>query len=153
VFCLSKPTPQREPPLAGAALWRLISHLSLNHLSLSEAQDSLQALREILQLYSVADRPSIQQQIMGICQMSCRSVVRRVGTEAWRGFCRGTEVTLWFDEDLYVGSSAIVFASVLNHFFALYASVNSFTQLIVKSQQREGIWKQWPPMAGRQPVL
>ena len=153
VFCLSKPTPQLEPPLAGAALWRLISHLSLNHLSLSEGQDSLHALREILQLYSVADRPSIQQQIMGIRQMSCRSVVRRVGTEAWRGFCRGTEVTLRFDEDLYVGSSAVVFASVLNHFFALYASVNTFTQLIVTSQQREGIWKQWPPMAGRQTVL
>ena len=55
--------------------------------------------------------------------------------------------------DLYVGSSAFVFASVLNHFFALYASVNAFTQLIVTSQQREGIWKQWPPMAGRQTVL
>ena len=68
VFCFSKPT-QLEPPLAEAALWRLISHLSLNHLSLSEGQDSLHALREIL-LYSVADRPSIQQQIMGIRQMS-----------------------------------------------------------------------------------
>ena len=153
VSCLGKPTPQFEPPLEGATLWRLISHLSLNYLSLSEGKESLPALREILKLHSVADHPSIQQQIMGIRDMACRQVMRRVGTEAWRGFCRGIEVTLTFDEDLYVGSSAFVFAAVLNHFFALYTSVNSFTQLVIKSQEREGIWTQWPAMGGRQRVL
>jgi type VI secretion system protein ImpG len=90
---------------------------------------------------------------MGIRDLACRQVVRRVGTDAWRGFCRGIEVTLTFDEDLYVGSSAFVFAAVLNHFFALYTSVNSFTQLVIKSQDREGIWTQWPAMGGRQRVL
>ncbi|MBI3329158.1 MAG: type VI secretion system baseplate subunit TssF [Nitrospinae bacterium] len=153
VSCLSKPTPQLDPPLGGQTLWQLISHLSLNYLSLAEGEESLQALREILRLYSFSDRPSTYQQIMGIRGMACRPVVRRIGTEAWRGFCRGIEVTLTFDERLYVGSSPFLFASVLNHFLALYGSVNSFTQLVIKSRQREGIWKQWQPMAGEQIVL
>ena len=139
---------------------RLISHLSLNYLSLSNGEESLKALREILMLYSFSDhiytyqhQASTYQQISGIREMSCRKVVRRVGADAWKGFCRGIEVTLTFDERLYVGSSAFLLASVLNHFFPLYASVNSFTHLIIKSYQREGIWKKWPPTAGEQIVL
>lgn len=153
ITCLTKPTPQLDPPLNGATQWRLISHLSLNHLSLTAGRDSLQALQEILRLYNFADLPSVQQQIGGIRALSSRHVVRQVGRDAWRGFCRGLEVTLVFDESAYVGSSAFVFAAVLRHFFALYAAINSFAQLVIKSHQREGIWKQWAPMAGEQIIL
>jgi type VI secretion system protein ImpG len=36
ITCLDKPTPQITPPLRGGSLWRLVSQLSLNHLSLSD---------------------------------------------------------------------------------------------------------------------
>lgn len=153
VSTLTKPTPQIESPLEGATLWRLISHLSLNYLSLSNGDESLKALREILRLYSFSEHASTYQQISGIREMSTQKVFRLIGSDAWRGFCRGIEITLVFDEHLYVGSSAFLLAAVLNCFFALYASVNSFTQLIIKSQQREGVWKKWQPMAGEQIVL
>ncbi len=153
ISVLSKPTPQINPPLKGAALWRLISHLSLNYLSLSQGTESLDALKEILKLYSFSDHADVYQKISGIRAMSCRNVVRRLGDEAWRGFCRGTEVTLEFDERLYVGSGAFLLATVLNRFFPLYASINTFTQLIIKSKQREGIWKAWQPMIGEQIVF
>ncbi|MBW1766817.1 MAG: type VI secretion system baseplate subunit TssF [Deltaproteobacteria bacterium] len=153
ISMLTKPTPQEEPPLEGATLWRLISHLSLNYLSLSNEEESLKALREILRLYSISDRADTFQQISGIREMKCRKVIRRMGSDAWRGFCRGTEVTLVFDERLYVGNSALLLASVLNRFLSLYASVNSFTQLIIYSHQREGIWKKWNPIAGEQIIL
>ena len=64
--------------------------------------------------------------------MAPRKVVRRAGDADWKGFCRGTEITLTFDEQHYVGSSAFLLASVLNRFFALYASTNSFTQLVIQ---------------------
>lgn len=153
ISCLSKPTLPVQPPLRGATLWRLVSHLSLNHLSLSEGRESLAALREILKLYSSADRPSTQQQIAGLVGLECRKVVRHVGADAWRGFCRGTEVTLEFDEEMYVGSGAFLLGAVLDKFFSLYASINSFTQLRIKSRQREGVWKEWPPTAGEKIVL
>ena len=153
ISCLHKPTRQLDPPLGGSTLWELVSQLSLNHLSLAEGREGLKALREILRLYSFLDHAAVNQQIQGIREMQCRPVVRRVGGEAWRGFCRGMEVSLLFDEELYVGSSAFLFASVLNRFFALYASVNSFTQLAIQSKQREGEWKRWQPIAGEQIVL
>ena len=153
IICLRKPTPQRQPPLGGATLWRLISHLSLNHLSLSDGPQSLHALREILTLYNMDDNPAAHQHIQGIRGMACQPVVRRLGVDAWRGFCRGLEIALEFDDDCYQGSSPVLFASVLNHFFALYASINAFTQLVMTNSDREGIIKRWPPMAGEQPIL
>lgn len=153
ITCLKKPSRQLYPPLRGATLWRLISHLSLNHLSLAGGRESLHALREILRLYNFADHPSLQQQITGISDMSVQPALRHIGHDAWRGFCRGVAVRLEFDESLYVGSSAFLLGAVLNNFFALYASVNSFTQLTITSKQREGVWKQWPPMAGEKIVM
>jgi type VI secretion system protein ImpG len=153
IVCLTKPSQQLDPPLGGSTQWMVISHLSLNYLSLSGGEESLRALREILRLYSYLDDASVTQQISGIRDLACKTIVRRVGTDAWKGFCRGIEVTLLFDEELYVGSSAFLFGSVLNRFFALYASVNSFTQLVIRSKQRDGIWKKWPPTIGEQIVL
>lgn len=153
IYALGKPTQQMDPPMDGAALWRLISHLSLNYLSLGNDAESLKALREILRLYSFADPEAVYQQVSGIRSMTSRKVVRRIGDDAWRGFCRGIEITLEFDERMYVGSGGFLLAMVLNRFLPLYASVNTFTQLVVTSQQREGVWKRWPPMAGEQIVL
>jgi len=153
ITCLGKPTLPAYPPLGGSTLWNLISNLSLNYLSLSGGADSLHALREILRLYSFSDQPSTHQQVQGIREMMCRRVTRRIGTEAWRGFCHGTEVTLVFDEKLYVGSGPFLMGAVLSRFLALYGSVNSFTQLVIKSQQREGEWKRWHPVAGTQELM
>lgn len=152
IACLTKPTPQLDPPLGGQTLWRLVSHLSLNHLSLN-GEAGLTALREILRLYAAFDDATVAGQVAGLHALSSAPVVRRVGTEAWRGFCRGTEVRLELDEDRFVGSHPFLLASVLNRFFGLYAAVNSFTQLVLTSRQRNGIWKTWPPLAGDRPVL
>jgi type VI secretion system protein ImpG len=153
IVCLKKPTRPVDPPLGGETLWRLVSHLSLNHLSLGEGDESLPALHEILGLYCPPESPAARQQIQGIRGISHRPVVRRLGGESWKGFCRGTEVTLLFDEDCYVGGSAFLMAAVINRFLALYASTNSFTQLVVQRLGREGDWKRWPPMAGAGIVL
>lgn len=153
IVCVRKPTRPLTPPLGGQALWRLVSHLSLNYLSLEGGEAGLRALQEILGLYCFSDAPSLQRQIHGIRGVTPRKVVRRMGDAAWKGFCRGTEITLTFDESQYVGSSAFLLASVLNRFFALYASTNSFTQLAIQRVGREGEWKRWLPMAGAGVVL
>ncbi|MCB9761312.1 MAG: type VI secretion system baseplate subunit TssF [Alphaproteobacteria bacterium] len=153
IVCLRAPTDQVDPPTRGALLWRLISQLSLNHLSLTGDPQSLDALREILLLYADPHDPSHVQQVQGIRGVSSREVVRRIGRDAWRGFCRGLEITLRFDESMYTGSSAFLMGSVLEQFMARYATVNTFTHVLVRSEQREGIWKEWPVRAGEQIVL
>ena len=153
IVCLRKPTPQIDVPLGGRGLWLLISQLSINHLSLSEGAGSLNGFQEILRLYRAAAHASSENQIVGITKLSSRPALRQVGIDAWRGFCQGLEITLEFDETQYVGNSALLMSSVLSRFFGLYASVNSFTELVVKSGQRQGVWKRWPAMAGAQGIL
>ena len=148
---LIKPTPTLRPPLSAANRWRLISHLSLNYLSLSSG--SPEALREILKLYDFSNSSVIRQQIEGLIHVESRRVVARPSTMGWHGFCRGMEVTLTFDEAKFVGSGAFLFASVLERFLGLYANLNSFVQCVAKSAQREKPIKIWTPRAGDQILL
>ena len=150
VRCLYGPTPQRNPPLGSETLWRLVSLLTLNHQSLVDGSTGRDQLREILTLFA-SDSTRDHEQIRGIKGLRARSVTGRVGYEAWRGFCRGTEVALEFDEEAFVGSSQLLMSAVLARFFALYTSVNSFVQL--RAHRGDEIWKQWEPMSGRQLVL
>ena len=62
-------------------------------------------------------------------------------------------MTIELDEQNFVGSGAFLFASVLERFLSLYSSVNSFSQLVATTKQREGILRRWPPRSGDQIVL
>src|SRR5262249_10273688 len=146
VRCLTRPTPTLRPPLGRGTQWRLISHLNLNHISLVEtgADGSPDALREILYLYDLTNSSAIRKQISGINHVRSRRIIRQTGSRIGSGFVRGLETTIEFDEEQYVGSGLFLFASVLERFLALYASINSFNQLSAVTKQREGVLKQWP---------
>ncbi len=152
VHCLTKPTPTLRQPLRRGTQWRLISHLSLNHLSLvGNERDG--ALQEILSLYDLQDSSATRKQIVGINRVTSRRVVRQTGSRIGSGFVRGIETTIELDEEQYVGSGVFLFASVLERFLGLYASLNSFNQLAARTKQREGVMKQWPPRSGEQILL
>jgi type VI secretion system protein ImpG len=155
VRCLKKPTDTLRPPLSRGAQWRLISHLSLNHLSIVEAtrDGEADALREILSLYDFRDSPATRKQIAGINRIASRRAVRQIGSRAGAGFVRGIETTIEFDEDRYVGSGLFLFTAVLDRFLGLYATVNSFSQLAATIKQREGVFKRWPPRTGEEILL
>ncbi|HEY6331912.1 MAG TPA: type VI secretion system baseplate subunit TssF [Blastocatellia bacterium] len=155
VRCLKKPTPSLRPPMRRGAHWRLISHLSLNHLSITSAGENgaPDPLREILLLYDFMDSAATRKQISGLIGIDSRVVVRQMGSRIGAGFVRGTETTLEFDGRQYVGSGVFLFASVIERFLALYASMNSFSQLVAKVKQREGYLKRWAPRAGARILL
>ena len=147
--CIRRPTPTGRPPLRRGLEWRLISHLSLNYLSIVEG--GREALQEILQLYNFSDDPALRKQIAGISEVSSRSSVARVASSTGVTFCRGTDVTLGFDDEQYIGSGVYLLGSVLHRFLALYSAVNSFSRLTVRT--KKGVLKQWPPLAGEQVLL
>ena len=154
VRCLTKPTETIRPPKRRALQWRLISHLNLNYLSITEGENKTpEALQEILELYNFDDSTVTRQQILGITGIESRKVVRRIGDHIGAGFIRGLETTLSFDETQYVGSGMFLFASVLERFLALYTSLNSFNQTVIKSEQREGIVRRFAPRTGEQVLL
>ena len=147
ICCLVKPTPARRSALGGALQWRLISHLSLNYLSIVEGGED--ALREILKLYDFDNSPATRQQINGIVALESRHVTRRVG----HSFCRGMETTITFDEDKFSGAGVYLFASVLERFLGQYVSINSFSQLTIKTLQQKERLTQWPPRNGKRILL
>ncbi|MGH9609712.1 MAG: type VI secretion system baseplate subunit TssF, partial [Bryobacteraceae bacterium] len=62
-------------------------------------------------------------------------------------------IEMEFDEDLYDGGGVFLFASVVEYFLGLYASLNSFTQLSVRTRQRKEVLREWRPRAGQKILL
>jgi type VI secretion system protein ImpG len=151
VLCLTRPTPVIQPPLGKPLLWRLISTLSLNHLSLVE--EGLDALREILRLHNVGDSTGGERQIQGLVGVRTSPAYARVNTDQGVAFARGRRVELEFDEEHFPGGGTFLFASVLERFLAHYATMNSFTQLAVRSRQRKRVLREWAPRAGWRTLL
>jgi type VI secretion system protein ImpG len=147
ITTLHKPTRTLRPPLEGKTLWCLISQLSLNYLSIVD--DGKDALQKILELYDFSDSPEVKKQISGITAVATRRHFTRVISEHGIGFARGTRVEIEFDEEQFSGGGAYLFASVLEKFFGLYVSMNSFSQTVARSRQRKEPLEEWPPRAGQ----
>lgn len=150
ITCLYEPSEQRDPPLSSATLWRLVSLLRLNHQSLVGGSNGVQTLRDMLSLFASSSARDLAQ-IKGVRTLEARGVTARLGNDAWRGFCRGTEVQLGFDETAFVGGSPLLLSAVLARFFALYTTVNSFVRLTARRNGED--WKRWEPMCGHQNLL
>jgi type VI secretion system protein ImpG len=161
VSCLRAPTPTLRPPGRRGGYWRLLSHLNLNHLSLADREEGAEGLREYLALYDFSDpeaQPQLaavaRQAVEGVLRVASRRVVEYLPDPVTGGsYARGVEVALELDEAKYVGVGGYLFASVLERFFALYVSVNSFTRLVYRTRQSGSDVKRWPPRAGEQELI
>lgn len=147
---ISPVTPSYAPPLESDFLWKLISNMSLNYLSLS----NVDALKSMLQNYDLPrhyDQHAArigQHRLDGLKHISHGHVDRlHMGLPV-----RGVRTELEMDAEHYLGEGELfLFASVLNEFFALYANLNSFHELRVRTTQGERY--QWTPRMGLQPLL
>ncbi len=155
---LRKPTPTLRMPSGRDTMWRLISLLSLNHMSLletrtREGEEGPVAFREMLSLLDFANTAVTRQRISGLVGLKWRGALRQVTVPEGRLLTRGIEVTLEFDESRYIGSGVFLFAAVLERFLAHYTSLNSFTQTVATVRQRGEVLKTWEPRAGETPLV
>ncbi|MDN4055443.1 type VI secretion system baseplate subunit TssF [Massilia sp. YIM B02763] len=130
---LRKPSASLRFESGRGAHWRLISHLSLNHLSL--AAGGVAAFREMLALYDLPRSPSSQRQIGGIAAIAHKACSAWLPGNPFACLVRGVEVRLTIDEEAFVGSGIHVFAHVVERFLALYVHANSFTRLVIVSKK------------------
>jgi len=154
IRCLTGPTRPRTPFGEGNRAWRMLSHLSLNYLSLLDAPggEGAVALHDLLKLYADPSDAFLKKQIEGVRSAQATPIVRRADTPGPIAFARGLEVSVLFDEDAFQGTGIFVLGSVLEQFFARYVSLNSFTETVIRSQQRGDIIR-WPPQIGRRPLI
>jgi type VI secretion system protein ImpG len=148
---LRKPTSSLRPPSKRGLQWRLISHISLNQLSM--AAHGKEAIQEVLGLYNYTDSPAVAKQIQGIVDVSSRAVTARIPGKEFAAFARGMEIRMVFDESYYIGSNLYLFASILERFYGHFCAPNSFVQFCIHTKQQEGEVARWPSRAGEMAMI
>jgi type VI secretion system protein ImpG len=145
------PTSNILPPLGTNLLWRLLSHLSLNYGSLSKAED----LRAMLELYineESRDRTAIlanKKRITGIEQIETKACDRLVSGVVMRG----REIKMDVRQDHFASQGDLfLFGCILDYFLGSYASINTFTNLLIKEVLRGDLYR-WPARIGDHPLI
>jgi type VI secretion system protein ImpG len=149
---VTPPTTTLRPPLRERGFWRLISHLSLGHLSVAGGQGGAEALKEVLRLYAFRETAETTTAIDALL-----SVTSHPGTARAPGpmsaFCRGLDVTLEFEPRSWQVGGLFLLASVLERFLALHASINSFTRTRAVLRGTPGHVGSWPARSGTRVLL
>lgn len=157
IRCLHGPTVPRESRAHYKDAWYLVSNLMLNHLSLdSQPEDDGSAaagmLRQMLELYCDPRRGADMRQLEGILSVNTQPAVRQMRHRSHLEIARGMSVTVRIDETAFEGSGAYVLGSVLERFLARHATMNSFTETVLESVQRNEI-ERWPVSIGQRSTL
>ena len=112
-----------------------------------------QALGEVLRLYDGRDSADSRAAIRALLSVESTPGTARVPGARAGGFCRGLDVTLTFDEQVWSTGGLYGLAAVLDRFLALHATVNSFVRTRVVLRGRPGVAAAWPARAGSQVLL
>lgn len=148
VNALIPPTPSIRMNDQDGRNWRLVSHLLLNHLSLFDNEGS--ALKDVLSLYGFRDSPETKQLVDALIRISATTSTARLGSG---GMVAGTDIALEFDPAAIDRPSAYLFGAVLDRFFGLYTSINSFTRLTIWMKGQSKPIARWPARAADRPLL
>lgn len=129
---ITRPSRMLSPPRRKEFRMALISHLAVNFSSLCAAQD----FQRLLSLYDWSGLPQNQRRIEGIMKVEIKPVNRiRRGA-----LVRGVALTLTLKEENYLSEADIyLFGTVLHHFMAMHAPINTFVEsnLLLNPSNRE----------------
>lgn len=145
---IAKPTGTIAPPLGKALHWRLISHMSLNYVSLTDAEH----FRELLRVYDFESEHDAQEALAhqrmldGILKIGSTFGERMIRGSA----VRGTQVNIELNEDHFAGEGdAYLFGAILDRFVGLYTTLNAYSQLTLRLS-RSGQVYEFPVRWGEQ---
>lgn len=153
VRCIAGPTAPAPSRAEGETAWRLVSHLSLNYLSLLDQDDNTgaAAMRDLLRLYCGSVDAAAHRQVDGVRSVAAESIVRRLPVAGPITYGRGLKIAVTLDEAAFEGAGVFVLGMVLERFFAKYASLNTFTETVV--QTARGVVMTWPARMGQCEIL
>ena len=134
--------------------WKVIDHLALNYLSLSEGNgtQAAAALREMLMLYAMHADAARQTQVAGLLTVRTKPVARRLPMAGPIAFGRGLEVTLEVEKMAFHGHSSFAFGAVMAQFLSRHVNVNHFVETVLTFSGK-GENMRWEPQCGTRPIL
>ncbi|AZQ11522.1 type VI secretion system baseplate subunit TssF [Shewanella khirikhana] len=148
---ITEPSFPVRPVLDGSLLWTLISNLSLNYLSLL-SRDAICSIIRSYDFRALVDRQAEQvtnRRLAGIVAIESKPSERII-----RGLpVRGLKTILKLDQQSFASEGDLyLFGAVLNRFFALYSSINSFHELVVVNVHNKETYT-WDLEQGQQPLI
>lgn len=147
---ISAITPGFLPPLGPNLLRQLTTHLYLNHLSL----ETVEHLSTLLELYVFPDNRSGGTTTANLKRISGIESIRITPSEQMVDgiVLKGREVSIKVRQDHFAGAGDLfLFGCLLDSFFGRYASMNTYTRLVINESMRGGSI-QWPTRLGRHPL-
>ncbi|NJM84700.1 MAG: type VI secretion system baseplate subunit TssF, partial [Tabrizicola sp.] len=147
VSCLRAPSPLRRPKDKRDRNWQLISHLSLNHLSITGSGAS--ALRAILRLYDPSDSPDLARMIDAIESVASTPGLAKIGGV----IVAGTDVSLSFDSQRIEPGEAVFFGAVIDRFLGCYTTINTFTRLTLRFSDRTDTLARFAARSGEEALV
>ncbi len=143
-----------SPVVSQGLGWRVVDHLALNYLSLSDStpEQGAAALRETLMLYATHADEMRQGQVRGLLSVKSKAVARRLPLKGPIAFGRGLEVTLEVDKDAFHGHSVFLFGAVMARFLARHVEVNHFVETVLRVAGK-GEHMRWRPLCGTRQIL
>lgn len=116
--------------------WRVISHLSLNTLSLMKG-DAVSHIKELLVLYNLPKLKENQLIIDAIKKIDFSLTQKLVEAQPFPLFVRGIKVSLVIDSQIFKGHSLYIFSQLLSHIFNLKVQMNSYVDLVVSDSNTQ----------------
>jgi type VI secretion system protein ImpG len=144
---ITQPSRELHPPTEQHVqfFWKLISHLSLNQLSIATPE----ALTTLLRLYEWTGSEANLRRIEGIRDVgwNAKEIVFR------GGIIRGAEVTIVVQDEHFSDEGDLhLFGMVMSTFLSMYATINSFIHLTLTSKPT-GESFHWAPERGNLPLV
>ncbi len=149
---LIAPTRPLRPRRTRGALWRLVSQLSLNHLS-ADGPGGLDVLKEMLSLYDSADSAASRAVIDRLSRVDTAAAVARAPAGGRIALASGVDLALEFDDKRLSGSGAFLLGAVLETAFASFAAINAFSRTTLRLKGDKGAWHAWPARTGTRRLI
>ncbi len=145
------PSECQDAPTGQSVLWRLLSHLAINYLSLADADN----LKSLLELYIFSGQSGSKQEVANrkridsITKISVTACDRLVGGISMRG--QSVEITVDSSSFVCLGDMYL-FGMLLDRLMGSFASLNCFTEFSLVDSTTAEIYL-WPLRMGDRPLI
>ncbi|WP_216934125.1 MULTISPECIES: type VI secretion system baseplate subunit TssF [unclassified Acinetobacter] len=121
--------------------WRIISHLSLNNLSLMKA-NAVSHIKELLELYNLPQSKDNRLIINSIHSIQFSLTQKLRAHKPFPLFVRGVKVEIQIDTEIFRGASLYIFVQILNHIFNLKVQMNSYVDMhVIDSKSKQELYQ------------
>lgn len=147
------PTDPLRPQRGRGDLWRLISHMSLSHMSVADPGVALAVVKELLALHDHSDASAGRVTVERLTAVEGRSATARAPAGGQIVFLHGTDVTIEFDDKRLSGSGTFLLGALLETVFGTMASINTFSRTALRLKGERSMWQQWPARTGTRAII